>query len=193
MAVDGMADPTVGWQLFLRRVDMKKRVVSALRYLCAKECNNMKTLKLPPRRTKTKNRRARYYKDRLITDVDRRRLGTLISSRRGRAWCTTQSMGTLEALLEDASAVAAAEAPETLVMMNTTVELAEVDSGARRLLTVVYPQDAQDVPNAASITEPLGLALIGCQVGDVLQCPGESDGDLRIAQIASQPERLGTH
>ena len=153
----------------------------------------MKTLELSPRRAVTKNRRVRRSSDRMVTDVDRRRLGTLISTREGRAWGTTQSMGKLETLLEDASPVVRVEAPETLVTMNTTVKLVDVDSGARRNLTVVYPQDADDVPNAASVVEPLGLALIGCQAGDVLQCPGEPDHDLRIAEIVYQPERAGAH
>jgi regulator of nucleoside diphosphate kinase len=152
----------------------------------------MKTLELSPRRAVAKHRRVRRSSDRMITDVDRRRLGTLISTREGRAWGTTQSMGQLETLLEDALPVVAADAPETLVTMNATVELVDVDSGARRCLTVVHPQDADDVPNAASIVTPLGLALIGCQVGDVLQCPGEPDHVLRIAEIVDQPERTGT-
>jgi regulator of nucleoside diphosphate kinase len=153
----------------------------------------MKTLELPPRCAVTKNRRLRRNSDRMITDVDRRRLGTLISTREGRAWGTTQSLGQLETLLEDASPIGAADAPETLVTMNTTVKLVDVDSGARRILTVVYPQDADDVPNAASIAKPLGLALVGCQVGDVLQSPGEPDHDLRIAEIIYQPQRADAH
>ena len=152
----------------------------------------MKTLELSPRRALTKNRRVRRSSDRMITDVDRRRLGTLISTREGRAWGTTQSMGQLETLLEDATPVVTAEAPETLVTMNSTVKLVDVDSGARRFVTVVYPQDADDVPDEASIVKPLGLALIGCQAGDVLQCPGEPDHVLRIAEIVDQPERAGT-
>jgi regulator of nucleoside diphosphate kinase len=150
----------------------------------------MKTLEVSGQAT-LKNRRARRNSDRTVTDVDRRRLGTLISTRRRRLWCTTESMGQLEALLEDATAVAAPEAPETLVTMNTTVELADVDSGSRRRLTVVYPQEAEDAPDAVSVLEPLGLAMIGCQVGDVLQCPGEPDHDLRIAEIVCSPNGSG--
>ena len=153
----------------------------------------MKKLRMPPRRTKSKPRRARRNRDRMITDVDRRRLGTLISNLEDRAWCTTQSIAQLEALLEDAEPVVAADAPETLVTMNTTVELADVDSGSHRHLTVVYPQDADDVPHAASVVEPLGLALIGCRLGDVLQCPGEGGHVLRIEEIVYQPERAGAH
>jgi regulator of nucleoside diphosphate kinase len=153
----------------------------------------MKTLRMSPRRTISKNHRARRNPERMITDVDRRRLGSLISTRGDRAWCTMQSIGKLDALLEDAKPVVAADAPDTLVTMNTTVELADVDSGSRRLVTVVYPQDADDAPSAASVVEPLGLALIGCHLGDVLQCPGDAGQALRIAEIVYQPERAGAH
>jgi regulator of nucleoside diphosphate kinase len=129
----------------------------------------------------------------MITDLDRRRLGTLISNDEDRAWCTTQSIARLEALLEDAEPVVAADAPETLVTMNTTVELADLDSGSRQHLTLVYPKDAEEVPNAASVIEPLGLALIGCRLGDVLQCPGEAGHVLRIEEIVYRPERARAH
>ncbi len=143
----------------------------------------MTTLTYPRRRRASKNRKGRRNSDRLITDADRRRLGTLISTRSGRPWCTTRSRHTLEEILEDASPVAASEVPDTFVTMDATVDLADDLSGTRRRLTVVYPQDAADVPNSASVVEPLGLALIGCQVGDVLQCPGEPEHGHRIAKV----------
>lgn len=143
----------------------------------------MKTLTASRGRRASRNCRERRNTDRTITDVDRRRLGTLVSTHSGRVWCTTPSLHKLEELLEDASAVAASDVPEALVTMNATVELADDASGTRRRLTVVYPQDADDVPNGISITEPLGLALLGCQIGDVLQCPGEPGHGRRIAEV----------
>jgi len=97
-------------------------------------------------------------------------------------WFAPQSRQKLEELLEDASAVAASDAPETLVTMNATVELAD-EAGVRRRLTVVYPQDVDDVPHGAAVTEPLGLALLGCRVGDVVQCPEEAVHGHRIAEV----------
>jgi regulator of nucleoside diphosphate kinase len=107
----------------------------------------------------------------------------LSSTRSGRVWFTAQSLHKLEELLEDAWAVAASEVPETVVTMNATAELADDTSGALRRVTVVYPQDAEDVPDGASVTDPLGIALLGCQVGDVLQCPGETGHGYRIAEV----------
>jgi regulator of nucleoside diphosphate kinase len=129
----------------------------------------------------------------MITDIDRCRLGSLVSAPSAHAWGTAASRFELESVLEDAESVVAAEAPETLVTMNTTVELRDPDSGSRRILTVVYPQNADDGPNTASVVEPLGLAILGCRVGDVLQCPGELGHGLRITDIVYQPERAGEY
>jgi regulator of nucleoside diphosphate kinase len=133
------------------------------------------------------------YSHLTITDVDRRRLGALLSSPEGRAWGTRDAACELETILEDASCVNAAEAPETLVTMNTEVELEDLDSGARRRLTVAYPQDADAIAGAASVVEPAGVSLIGCQVGDVVQFADEPEHDFRIAALLYQPEQAGAH
>lgn len=128
--------------------------------------------------------------DQLITDVDRRRLGSLLATSAGRAWGTLQTVGELETLLEDALALSSDEVPETLVTMNSTVRLTDLDSGARRTVTLVYPQDAGESPNSVSVTEPLGVALLGCRVGDVVQSLDEpSDKSECVAEILFQPER----
>jgi regulator of nucleoside diphosphate kinase len=128
-----------------------------------------------------------------ITDVDRRRLGTLVSSEDGRAWGTLETVGELEALLEEACPVDAQETPEDLVTMNSTVVLEDVESGARRPLTLVYPEDLGELPDAVSVVEPGGLSLIGCHVGDVVQFPDETGHDFRIAEILYQPEKAGSY
>ena len=128
--------------------------------------------------------------DQLITDVDRRRLGSLLTTSGGRAWGTLQTVGELETLLEDARALSSEEVPESLVTMNSTVKLVDLDSGARRTVTLVYPQDADDSSSAVSVTEPLGVALLGCRVGDVVQSSDESSGgSVCVAEILFQPEQ----
>jgi regulator of nucleoside diphosphate kinase len=127
----------------------------------------------------------------MVTDIDRCRLGSLISAPGAQAWGTAASRFELEAVLEDAESVVAAEAPDTLVTMNTTVELEDLDSGSRRRLTVVYPPNADNAADTASVLEPLGFTILGYRVGDVLQCPGEFGHGLRIAEVVYQPERAG--
>jgi regulator of nucleoside diphosphate kinase len=129
----------------------------------------------------------------MITDADRRRLGTLVSSDDGRAWGTLEILGELELLLEDACPVDAQETPEDLVTMNSTVAIEDLESGARHHLTLVYPEDVGELPKAASVVEPAGLSLLGCRVGDVVQFPDETGHNFRIAEILYQPEKAGSY
>ena len=61
----------------------------------------------------------------------------------------------------------------------------------RRTVTLVYPDDIDLASDGVSILEPLGTALLGARVGDVIQCPAEKVGRLRIVEILYQPEHLG--
>jgi regulator of nucleoside diphosphate kinase len=125
----------------------------------------------------------------VVTGADRRRLATLLNTSAGRAWGTRNTLGELEEFLEDASCVESQEVPETLVTMNTTVDLRDLDSGEWRTATLVYPQDAGDFPGDVSVTEPLGVALLGCRVDDVVHFRDEStDRRYQVAEILYQPE-----
>ena len=127
-----------------------------------------------------------------LTDADRCRLGNLLTSREGRAWGTQRRRAELYSVLEEATPVAPSDAPETLVTMNTTVELVDLESRARRVVTLVYPQDLDVVADGVSVCEPLGVALIGCQEGDVVQCRDEHGSRrMRVARIVRQPEHAG--
>ena len=131
--------------------------------------------------------------DCLITKDDRRRLGTLLATPEGRAWGTLQTVGELEDLLEDALAVSAKNVPETLVTMNSTVKVVDLDSGEQRTVTLVYPEESEESAGAISVTEPLGIALLGCQVGDVVQSLDDSTGqNLRVTELLFQPEHAVT-
>lgn len=126
----------------------------------------------------------------LITKADRRRLGSLLTTPGGRAWGTLQTVRDLESLLEDASAVSSRDVPETLVTMNSTVRVIDLDSGRQRTVTLVYPEESEESLNAISVTDPLGVALLGCQVGDVVQSLDDAiEQNLRVTELLFQPER----
>jgi regulator of nucleoside diphosphate kinase len=55
--------------------------------------------------------------------------------------------------------------------MNTTIELVNLESGAHRIVTLVYPEHLELVPEGVSVLAPSGIARIGSQEGDVLRCP----------------------
>jgi regulator of nucleoside diphosphate kinase len=127
-----------------------------------------------------------------VTDNDRCRLGQLLDSDDICAWGGRCCRGRLEALLEQAEPVEARVAPEGLVTMNSTVRLSDPSSGEWRTVTLVYPDDVDLTTDGVSVLEPLGTALLGCNVGDVIQCPAvECRRRLRIDEVIYQPERAG--
>lgn len=129
----------------------------------------------------------------LVTKADRRRLGSLLATSEGRAWGTLQTVGELETLLEDAVAVSSRDAPQTLVTMDSTVKVVDVSSGEERTVTLVYPAESGEANDEVSVTDPLGVALLGREVGDMVQSLDDSiEQQLRVAKLLYQPERALT-
>jgi hypothetical protein len=64
-----------------------------------------------------------------LTDVDRCRLGTLLTCAESAAYGGARSRFDLETRVEEADAIPVACTPRTLVTMNSTVVLVDVSSG----------------------------------------------------------------
>ncbi len=124
----------------------------------------------------------------LITDSDRCRLGTLMTSGEGRAWGRPNCFRVLDDRLEDAESIGWSNAPKNLVTMNSTVELVDESSDAQIRATLVYPEDVDMVSSSISVLEPLGTQLLGSRVGDIVVGRG---GRYRIQRIVFQPEKAG--
>ncbi len=58
------------------------------------------------------------------------------------------------------------EMPDDVITMNSTARFRDVNSGAERELTLVYPKDADGSPEKVSILAPVGSALLGLHVGE---------------------------
>lgn len=128
----------------------------------------------------------------VFTYADRCRLGRLLSSDDTRAVAPWHMMDKLEYLLEESKAVQPESIPDDVVTMNSTVRLVNDDSAAEIICTVVYPEDVDLIEDGISVLEPLGTRLIGCEVGDLVECEDRKDrGPWRVAQIVFQPERVG--
>ncbi len=79
-----------------------------------------------------------------------------------------------------------------VVTMNSTVRLANMSSSEQIVRTVVYPEDLDLVANGISVLTPLGTRLIGCEVGNMVECDDPKYcGRWRVAEIVFQPERVG--
>jgi regulator of nucleoside diphosphate kinase len=118
-------------------------------------------------------------------------LAALLLTREGRACGDLDTLGKLDSLLEVYPCLDDESVPDTLVTMNSEVEIAACDTGRRRRVRLAYPFDLDLAPDSISILDPLGLALFGRRVGDVIQSSDGNDGAWRIARVTYQPERVG--
>lgn len=130
--------------------------------------------------------------DRVFTNADRRRLGSLLYSNQARGVAQLRLRDELEWQLEESKAVQPEVIPENVVTMNSTVRLVNNESAEQIVRTVVYPEDVDLIDDGVSVLEPLGTHLIGCEVGDLIECEDRGDHGLwRVVDIIFQPERVG--
>jgi regulator of nucleoside diphosphate kinase len=113
----------------------------------------------------------------LVTEADYANL-SLLDSPRLRGW------------LASATRVRSDAMPGDVVTMNSRVVCTELESGVRRVLSVVYPQDADDEAGRLCVLGEAGLSLLGASPRQTLQWRG-ADGALRrwrVEAVAYQPE-----
>jgi regulator of nucleoside diphosphate kinase len=128
----------------------------------------------------------------LITDIDRRRLGSMLQRAQRSGVELRDYLHALESGLEQANSIEAAEVPDDVVTMNSTVELCDAASGEEETYTLVYPQHASAAEGRLSVLAPLGTAILGARVGDEVEVVTPSGGRrVRIERIHFQPESAG--
>jgi len=127
-----------------------------------------------------------------ITDIDRRRLEHLLASDFTEAIQSKSYLTDLQAELQRAKIVESASVPRDVVTMDSRVRLRDLDSGEVETYTLVYPDQANIAENKLSILAPIGTAILGYRVGDIVQwrVPG-GRRRLRLEEVLYQPEREG--
>lgn len=71
--------------------------------------------------------------------------------------------------LDRAAVIDPAVFPAGVVTMNSTVEFEDLGSGEIEAYTIVFPERADVAQRRISILAPIGTALIGCRVGDLVK------------------------
>lgn len=101
----------------------------------------------------------------------------------------------LQSKLEQAVLVSTDDVPNDIVTMSSRVIVADVVTGQRREVVVVYPTEADAAAGRVSVFEELGMALFAASVGDAIECEStEGSRRLRIEEILYQPEHwMRTH
>jgi regulator of nucleoside diphosphate kinase len=71
--------------------------------------------------------------------------------------------------LDRAAVIDPAAFPKDVVTMNSTVEFEDLGTSEIEEYTITFPEKADTDRNRISILAPIGTALIGCRVGDLVK------------------------
>lgn len=104
----------------------------------------------------------------LITQADKARLQVAIGRALLQRSESRSRIDDLQRELDRAEVVDPTLMPRGLVAMNSTVRLRDLDSDEIETYTLVFPQEADIERNRISVLAPVGTAIIGYQVGDVV-------------------------
>ena len=141
------------------------------------------------RRRPAKGKRKIY-----LTELDMGRLKPLLALPDRLDQRDRQHLDELAKELRRGEVVAPEEIPPNEITMNSKVRLRDLDSGEEAVYSLVYPPDADIRQNRISILAPIGTALIGYAVGDVIEwkVPG-GVARLKVEEILYQPEAAGRY
>lgn len=128
----------------------------------------------------------------IITASDRERLERLLAGELVEAIEEKSYLEDLQRELMRAKIVASVDVPADFVTMNSTVRLRDMDTGEEETFTLVYPKDASIASSRLSILAPIGTAILGCRVGDMVRWRVPSGiRHLTVEEVLYQPEREG--
>lgn len=126
-----------------------------------------------------------------MTDFDLHRLDALFERIR-RQVKPPPTLSVLERELERANVVKPQEISANVVTMNSRVEVLDLDTDERRLLTLVFPAQAGIEAGRVSVLAPLGTALLGSREGSsVTWTTPRGLKRLRVERVLYQPEAAG--
>src|SRR5687768_17408953 len=105
----------------------------------------------------------------IISDADRRRLEALVDTARTDSRVRGDYLAALGAELRRARVVPGGKVPPDVVTMNSVVRLRDLDTGGEEEYELVFPEDADLANNRISVLAPVGTAVLGYRVGDVIE------------------------
>ena len=93
-----------------------------------------------------------------------------------------------------AEVVDAKNIPPDVITMNSIIRLVDMESKEDKIYTLVFPSEANIDENKISILAPIGTAMLGYHVGDIIkwQVPAGAR-KLKVKEILYQPEAAGDY
>ncbi|MFZ5659144.1 MAG: nucleoside diphosphate kinase regulator [Pseudomonadota bacterium] len=129
-----------------------------------------------------------------ITEFDRARLEGMIRSARAASDRDYEYLDRLETELDQAHVVEPRDVRPDVVTMNSQVRLQDTQTGQSEDYVLVFPKDADAGRKQISVLAPMGAALLGASVGQVVewQVPGGRRA-MRVEAVLYQPEAAGDY
>ena len=129
-----------------------------------------------------------------ITDSDRKRLKQLIRDTRAFGREHEFHIKELEEELSRAKVVKSKDIPKDVITMNSKVRLRDLATRKEMTYSLVFPDDADPDQHKISILAPIGTALIGYRVGDIIEWKVPAGlRKLKVLEVLYQPEAAGDY
>lgn len=118
----------------------------------------------------------------IISAADRDRLIKLMDSARMDSRIPPEHIAALEHEIVRATITEPAELPADVVALNSTVWFRDLESEEIERYTLVFPHEADVQRHRISVLAPIGTAILGYRLGDVVEWPVPK-GKLRLEII----------
>jgi regulator of nucleoside diphosphate kinase len=129
-----------------------------------------------------------------ITEFDLIRLEGLLEESSDINTRDHKYLNELQNALADCSVIAPEKVPKNVITMNSEFSVEDPDTGEETKYTLVFPEDADISKNKISILAPIGMAVLGYRVGDMIEWNVPTGIKRRkVKQIHYQPEAAGDY
>jgi regulator of nucleoside diphosphate kinase len=126
----------------------------------------------------------------LLSNVDAENLTDLLERLKQSRFPDRNQIDVLEQTLEGAEVLSPASIPPNVVSIDGAVRIVDLQTGKKKTYTLVLPDFADMAKGFLSVIAPLGIALLGCRQGEVVEV--QVPGGMRLLRIerVRKSERL---
>ena len=129
-----------------------------------------------------------------ITDNDKKRLKELIMVVRQFGKEHEKYLSDLERELDRGEVVKSQDIPSNVITMNSKIRLRNIDTHEEKIYQLVFPGLADGAQGKISILAPIGTALLGYKVGDIVEWKVPAGlKQFEVEAILFQPEAVGKY
>ena len=128
----------------------------------------------------------------LLTRVDAEKLIKLISDAQREGYRGSSYLKLLAGEIDKAEIVEPHEIPSSVITLNSTALLVDLETSEEMVYTLVFPENADPLQGRISILAPIGTAMLGFRTGDTFEW--DTPGGKRVLYVKAvtfQPEASG--